>query len=345
MCSYNNLLERISKELNIKKGTKESENSYKARIIYSAVGRQGYASLLDNSDAGLTNKDTAISVQHLKTRMARLFSSFFNMYPDIARLYLDDEINELIDEMYSNMLYGGYLLHKSHRLAPCLPQVASDGKICLTRGLPLSKKQYTSGLGTFMVGDLNDYPHKTIGEMFNLESKTLAKFFEYLESKADWKKADYDGKIQYHVNKGPFKYGYWSDNPVNDGEISLLRIGNNSADFRYYLYRYTESKELLVSALPGWMFYHKHAYRDISNSILSMRKTLPPTEYKVDGPVVYLSIQYLYPLNDLNLIKLYSWPGHDFIRTSDFKRVMDKDIFMLIKKELETKEYMFNEVH
>lgn len=344
MYSYNNLLDRISKDLNIKKGLKESDSSYKARIIYSAVGRQGYASLLDNLDAGPSNKDTAISMQHLKSRMASLFASFFNMYPDVARLYLDDEKTELIDEMYLNMLYGGYLLHKSYRLTPCLPLVASDGRLTLTRGLPLSEKQYTSGLGTFVTDDLKDYPHKTIGEMFNLESKSLAFFFEFLSSKADWKKADYEGKIQYHVNKGPFNKGYWSDNPVKDGAISLLRIGNNSADFRYYLYRYTENKEFLVSALPGWMFYHKHAYRNVSNSILSMRKTLPPTDYSVDGPIVYLSIQYLYPLNELNLIKLYSWPGHGFIRTSDFKRVMDKDIFMLIKKELETKGYIFNEV-
>ena len=141
MYSYNNLLDRVSKDLNIKKGLKESDSSYKARIIYSAVGRQGYASLLDNLDVGLSNKDTAISMQHLKSRMASLFASFFNMYPDVARLYLDDEITELIDEMYFNMLYGGYLLHKSYRLAPCLPLLASDGKITLTRGLPLSEKQ------------------------------------------------------------------------------------------------------------------------------------------------------------------------------------------------------------
>lgn len=344
MQSFKNLLDRISKELGIKKGLEESDNSYKARIVYSAVGRQGYASLWDKMDFGLEESDNTISIQRLKSRMNGLFTSYFNMYPDVEKLYHYDELSELIDEMYLNMLYGGYLLHKNYRLAPSLPSVARGSDICLSRGLPLSQKQSVSGIGTFCLGDLEEYPHKTIAEMFNLSTDTLSEFYNSIVCKADWKKADYDGKRQYHVNKAPFSKGYWSDNPIKDGSISLLRIGNNSGDFQYYLYRYDENQKLMISVLPKWMFFHKHSYRCVSNSILKMRGTLPPTDYKLDGPVVYLSIQYLYSLNELNLIKLYSWPGDSFIRPSDFKRVMDKNVFMLLKQELETKGYMFKEV-
>ncbi len=67
MKQYTGLLRNIASELNISRGSTESEDSWKARVIYSVLGRMAYASLWD-----VTEDLQPVSIAHVKKRIHKL---------------------------------------------------------------------------------------------------------------------------------------------------------------------------------------------------------------------------------------------------------------------------------
>ena len=64
MKKYDSLLCRISDEMNILQGASESQDSWKARVIYSALGHMAIASLHDIQEDG-----SPVSITHFKRRV------------------------------------------------------------------------------------------------------------------------------------------------------------------------------------------------------------------------------------------------------------------------------------
>lgn len=98
--------------------------------------------------------------------------------------------------------------------------------------------------------------------------------------------------------------------------------------------------QAFVSQLPVWMT-EDHFYRRVSNALLSAKQSLPAATYHEDGAIVMLSLQYLPAAEELNLIKLYSWPTSCIELPHDFNRIFAKDVFYAIKKTLEAIGYQF----
>lgn len=71
MNKYNGLICEIADEFHISKGEAEREEVWKARVVYSLVGRMGYASLWD-----IQEDLQPASVMHFKKRIGRLLKSY-----------------------------------------------------------------------------------------------------------------------------------------------------------------------------------------------------------------------------------------------------------------------------
>lgn len=50
MNKYNGLLSKVANKYDIHKGTQETENDWKTRLVYSICGMMAYASLWDDSE-------------------------------------------------------------------------------------------------------------------------------------------------------------------------------------------------------------------------------------------------------------------------------------------------------
>ena len=87
MIDYENLA-AVAAEFDIKRGDDESTDEFKARIIYSAVARLGYAGLWARSDGGST-----VSLKSFKARIAALSKIYRRLYPDVT---IPDGLNEKI---------------------------------------------------------------------------------------------------------------------------------------------------------------------------------------------------------------------------------------------------------
>ena len=115
-------------------------------------------------------------------------------------------------------------------------------------------------------------------------------------------------------------------------------MGINENRF-YYLYKEKEGKSF-VSQLPTWMT-DGHRYRRVSNALLAAKDSLPVAIYHEDGPIVTLALRYLMPAEELDFIKLYSWPTSCIELPHVFNRIFAKDVFYAVKTALEPIGYQF----
>lgn len=77
MKKYNGLICEIADEFHILKGKEETEEVWKCRVIYSLLGRMGYASLWDTVD-----DLKSVSTVHFKRRIRTILEIYMEMYPD-----------------------------------------------------------------------------------------------------------------------------------------------------------------------------------------------------------------------------------------------------------------------
>lgn len=330
MNKYNDLLNKASWEFSIERGDQEKVDHFKARIVYSIIGRMAIASLSDTPDDG------SVSIIHMKKRIIELISNYKKMYPEIASEIASEE-DVFADEIYSIYMNAGCIYHEPNRIVQAAPNSGLLGDIVLTRGFELQKKQRVSGLGTYVVGESSS---NSIFNFFQLDNHSISSRWNQMTESLSWIDFEEVGSVEYLRMSAPYTRGYWIDKPYDNGRISLLRTTGDGIRL-YYFYVVNEG-ELKVCPISQWRT-ENFEYRTISNACLAHYGELPPTQFYCDGDIVHFRFQYLLPPSELSLIKLYSWPEQMLIVPSDFKRICDTTVFMGIKDLLSSLGYEFME--
>lgn len=331
MDKYNGLLSDAARKYNIYKGERESENDWKARLIYSICGMMAYASLWDNTD------DEPVSIVHVKSRIRTILASYRTMYPEIeASLPSDSE--KLEDEITGIFQNAGIVYHCQNRIAPSMKREASAGKVLFQRGIAVDSISCVSGLGFY-----SEQGEKTgtdeVKAMFGLQSETLQTIWHNTLSAAAWEKGTaFDGNTEYLRLEPPFYKGYWGNKPDADGRVSILRSGMKGSQL-YYLYRSSHSI-MEVSPIPKWQTESGN-HRTLTCACLAAYGVLPSIEYAEDGDLIHVRLGYLLPPRELSFLKLYSWPESYISLPSDFKRKIPVEVFEAIKDVLTDEGYKF----
>lgn len=331
MNKYNKLLLKVASRYNIRKGTEESEDDWKARLVYSICGMMAYASLWDESD------EETVSIVHLKSKVRSILDSYKSMYPELLT-YLPYITEELEEEIVGIFLKTGVVYQRPYQIALAMKHEEVFGNILFRRGIALDAITCVSGIG-FYAKQREEIISDGIKSMFGLEQEKLLDLWSSTVAAASWKTdLSLEHNIKYLRLKPPFTRGYWVDKPDRNGTISILRVEGTGSQL-YYLYRYTSTK-LEVSPLPQWQV-ENYNYRTLASACLLTYGTLPPIEYEEDGELVYLSMNYLLPPRELNFLKLYSWPKTCTTLPSDFNRKLSREVFIVIKSILSDAGYEF----
>lgn len=321
MNKYYRLLSEIAEEYHIRRGASEAAEEFKARLIYSALCRAGYASLFDAPADG----EESVSLRHFKDRIDEFQKIYFELYPE-ARLPSD--LSTTVYELYLSV---GYIYHSQHRIAASIPRaVKSDGVIFL-RGFDPSRSVRMSGAGFYMTSTAASFVDG-VEEMFALPKKTLSETWHEIIRAATFRADNLPSGAEFLRMSPPFYHGYWKDQPDRDGAVSIARVGERGARL-YYLYKF-DGEKFLCSQQPTWRMI------GVGCECLAARGTLPPIKFMVDGAIVRAELGYLPPPAERNLLKLYSWSREP---SSDFKRTFAVDIFFALKNILERRGYAFEE--
>ena len=330
MDKYNGLLSKVSRQYHILRGTQETEDKWKTRLVYSICGMMAYASLWDDAEE-------PISIVHLKGRVHSVLGSYKSLYPELSGAfpYISGELEE---EIANQFLSAGVVYHCPNRIAPSMKHEEPFGDILFQRGIALDSISCVSGIGFYskQYGEKN--PDK-IKAMFGLEQENLQALWRITLSAASWKSnLSFEQNTEYLRLKPPFSQGYWVNKPDTTGTVSILRTGMKGSQL-YYLYRYYGTT-MEVSPLPQWQveFYN---YRSLACACLSTYGTLPPIEYFEDGALVHVHMNYLLPPRELEFLKLYSWPEICTSLPCNFRRKLSIEVFTAIKNVLSDEGYEF----
>lgn len=336
MHKYNDLLSKIFKEMNIRKGSTESENNWKARIVYSAIGQMALASLHDVQE---DSDDGQVSITHFKRRIENLYDSYLSMYPELKSFFMI-EADELSQNIYDIFLNAGCIYHSPNRITASIYQVVESGQVLFIRGSALNQRVFRSGLGAYLPSR-NISSSINVAKMFGLQEVTLLDYWKSVVSKISWSESRFTAKVEYLRTESPFNEKYFKDYPDKDGRISLLRTGMPGS-YIYFFYKFCDDT-LLNMQVPSWLT-DNYGYRLLSNSCLHFLGCLPPATYQVYQDIVLLRLGYLYPPAELNLIRLYSWPERFNKSPFDqFAYILALPVFISIKGELERLGYKFVE--
>lgn len=333
MSDYAGLLSGISKELNIARGPNEPSLKWMARVIYSAVGQVALASLFD-----LQEDNTPVSIIHFKRRIELLFCSYLSIYPEVQKVFAITP-EKLSSEMYNTLESNGCIYHSPNRISYSAFKCGGNHDIHFLRGAPLNKAVFRSGLGAYLPQQ-NTTIQNTILSLFNISSTPLADQWKQITRDLVWSATAIPAKAEYLRTAPPFSRGYFSEKPDRDGRISLLRT-ENDGPYMYFFYRFTNGM-ISASQVPIWLT-DNYEYRKLSNCCLHSLGSLPPAIYHIDGDIVNLQLQYLYPPAEQNMIQLYSWPDVFASPFSGFNRILSKPVFLAIQAEFEKIGYQFIE--
>lgn len=331
MNKYNGLLTSVARKYNIYKGTQETDNDWKTRLVYSICGMMAYASLWDKS-----TEDT-ISIVHLKRKVRSTLLSYKSIYPELSGSlpYISEELENEIADQFLSM---GVVYHRPNRIVPSIKNEEPFGDILFQRGIALDSISCVSGVGFYSKLSRITNPERAIN-MFGLETETLHTLWSAMLSAASWKTdLSFEQNTEYLRLKPPFSQAYWVNIPDMTGTVSILRTGIKGSQL-YYLYRYSGST-VEVSPLPQWQV-ESNNYRLLACACLLNYGTLPPIEYFEDGALVHIRMNYLLPPRELEFLKLYSWPEICTSLPCNFRRKLSTEVFTAIKSILSDEGYEF----
>lgn len=327
MNEFGGLIEKISNEFDLKKDIDETDEMWRARVVYSVAGRMAVASLYD-----VLEDDQPVSVTHLKRRCQKILEAYFDLYPNL-QYEMAASAEEYADEIYNILLAAGCVYHMPNRLQPPNEKRVALKNIEVQRGTAVGEKLLVSGIGTYLIKS-GEQSIEEVMDMFQIPMVSLVDYGNHLIKSAQWSTFETSVHMEYLRTEPPFTKGYWKDTPDADGRISLLRTGEQGG-YLYYLYKY-EQGNMETSALPSWMVEGSE-YRTVSNSILAANGTLPSlkVEKNENKKTVLIRQEYLLPNAVMNFVKLYSWPARFLRVPSDFNRVMNKEVFEILREILQ----------
>lgn len=330
------LLNDISDDLNIRKGDTEENSSFIRRLIYSAVIRTAYNSLFDFNE----NNDI-VSIKHFKAVLQDLLKFYFNQYGDVfANVASDEVIAQITDEYYDLLLSSGIIYHYPHRITASKYQCFNYDDISFVRGYSYDETIYMSGAGAFIeTNGLIENTVETIFDYFQIPTCLMSERWRRRINKLKFVTSQNENKYEY-IKTNKFKDGYWGDQPINDGTVSILKnsTGNSSL---YYFYKF-DGEELLVSQIPEWLSEGNEIYILVNEFLFDYGK-LPYICFKEDGEIVIVKLNYILPPKELAAYKLYSWP--DKYLDNDFQnRIMNIKVFKIFRYLLENEGYKFERI-
>ena len=320
-----NVLNVIAGELGIKRGLSEDLTNWRARVVWSALGRSAAASLYD-----VQEEQASVSVQHVKNRIETLCMSFQKIFPELKD-YWRVKPEMIAEKIYDTLLNSGCIYHSPDRITPSAHREAQSGQVVFIRGAALNQKVHVSGLGSYLLSEKAGRD-SSAALMFGLQRVTLSEYYENLTQLMDSAEVFTSPvSAEFLRTVPPFTQGYFTQRMDSDGGISLMRAG-----IQYYLYSCVSGK-IFARQLADWQT-QKGEYLQIANSIIHSRGNLPAAQYHSDGEILTLSLNYLYTPAEMNFLKLYSWPGRN-----SFSFTISSPVFEAIKSELEHIGYGFTE--
>ena len=336
----NNILRQIAVDLKINSLPDESEKSYTARIIYSAMALHIKAATLDVSLYDEPNDDGA-SIIHIKKRAVEVLTEFLHFSPEccdifddpskavgiiIDRLFAADEIIQIKEKYYHIGNEGTY-------------RVNDDTDYY--RGIPGNFiKCYSSGLA-LLQKPINGKNSQSLDRAFCFESSSAVEYWSNYISKVQWHSGTLPEGMEYFDphEKGNTLYTCFKSCENVPVGISLAQSPSFNNSYFYYVVN-NSGGEIFTHEIEDYFrlsrehFRFRYALRKLANNPVI-------AEYILIGDMVVLYLYPRLPYAEMSILELISWPIDDIYqpRTFMFHTSFKESVFhILTNLDIETLE-------
>lgn len=332
------LLKRISRDLNIPENQDESYDNRVLRILYSAACSIAKATL-ELTDS----QESEVSSQRFRDYFLQSYNTYQRFFgSSYTTLKITPE--DLFEKFFKNLIAVGGVYHRPHWLKRPQTRVAKIGNFLLFRGESQDNTAYpfklsTSGSGKFYIDTSGEFKENTdsLQEVFGLFSFSINSYWDDLVKRINWVKisplkiSNYKFFSLHH-----YQNEYFQIKP--DSPLTLART-DNFGEREYYLYKFSDQNHY-ISALSSWQTGNGE-YLNIAISALKKIGTFPSIAFCQKGNIVTVHFNFLLPPAEEAFFHYFSWPVFTDHSLDRFKREMNADLFFAIKEVFEEQGYSF----
>ena len=311
MSSQNQIIERMSKDLNISKYIEENPIMYRSRVIYSALSAWVKISTLDHDI--LDNKEESIgqSRKYLCNSAKIFLDNMFNIFPEVYSWFYPLDLKCSPESLVINRLRdSGEIVRSGFNTNLALPnyeECAINNKAKVIRGMKSNMIQMHIGLTQLRLlsNDYNMDKQETLFDFYGLENKTALSIWHKYINNTEWRKRQ---NISCHIfdkySKVNF-YRSWKDEyQLKECEISIYK--ENLSDFGVIkkmngeIYTSQFSSELVDDyEIRRFMYALKC---EAKNNVIADYK------YLDNKNLVELNLKSALPIHENNIFLALGWP-------------------------------------
>jgi hypothetical protein len=297
---------RISSDLAIRKYSREPENYYFSRVIYSAIGCWILYCTGDKSIEE-DNSKYGISKNYINRRCSKILNDFLEIYPQAREWFFTDNIKECTDVIkYIREIYEllGFLVPADKASSLVLPMYR---KVVIENGLVMyrgdSEISRMIGLGKYKsVKEAKRDDITLLFDMFLIPNKRADDFVQDYIKKARW----VPGGIYEHTQF----FDYKSENPISKswtdtwGYDAITVYRNGIIDYGMVKF---ENGQLYTSQFPEHIVSEKEVRR-FMYGIKGSNGAYMKAMLKRYSDVAILKLFSKLPEKEMLLLRLMSWP-------------------------------------
>lgn len=304
---------QIAKDMKIRHFSKEDENDFIRRVIYSALSEWVKASTFDrkiDDQEGVT--EVGCTKHHITRKCGDILEGFFEVYPQAESYFFPDDEKDPkpIKEIQKRLFLGGILVSGENNTVQLSQEKYGflSEHLFFERGNFFKIGKQVSGLGCYSNAISEDIPIRQIDELYFIPNETAEEtvhsFYNLMKGKFEnisnipeyWKFFDFLSKRSFHNS--------WVSHFKEEGKTTVYNNTNNPLDYGFVKY---SNGKLSIAKLPNYIAETKEfrrilfGLRAIENNPCQAKLTLNSDSVNVE---FYTSL----PQREQTLLYMMAWP-------------------------------------
>lgn len=339
------IVKKISSDLNINRYNNESNEKYGNRLIYTALATWARTLVLGKSYTDLADEakyaDISyhnIDIMHIQVRLTQIAYGMLMSMPHsedwISNIGIQDQCSQLASNIIEKLIFCYEIskLNDARRLTNSPIRYANFTNNQLVLGgeqWKISDKKLISvGLGRWI--QKTKYP-ENYREIFNIPDYSPNIYYNTLLKSAFWKENKLNSQYKiFKIGTNFFYYKAWQDLNISELPQGISLLKNTEVNEGYIIVN-RDNNGISTARLDKWYYDENEIYR-IMYVLDSYNETPAVFKAKTYDNYVILHCHSRLPNPEMRILLMSSWPERSY--NDDFYRIIPKFLWSEIEDML-----------
>jgi len=328
------VIDKINRDLNIKKCDSESNESYELRIIYSSLAiwiRMAAYSIVDDE---LIDDNIGKSKKSIVNKVNIYFKNMIELFPELRMwFYPKDELTNPISAIVNRLVECGELVKvgfKTNLSLPKFEQCYVANNKYVYKGINFDGYDFVSGLIPFYYSSGEETTKKSIFSFYGTHDKKSSELLSCYLKNAKWKNIQQCSYQIFDKHCTGILSKCWKDEyQLSESDITIYK--NDFYDFGFIK---KKSDKIFISQINEYLI-KKNEVRRFMYAIKYNQNNPAIASYKINYSceTVELNLFSALPYREESLLFLFGWPKYNIMDKYNF--YFNKSIWPFIEQIIE----------